>query len=197
MIKKIVTYPRGFQGFDIGIPIETKGDTIMQALKNISYNRSGEDLSFVISNKNVENLWKQMVNGSGFTSNMEFREKILTNALSAFGTESFLEWVELQEVNNAMTDMHRRFINDTFTFIDTGRRAMSIHSWAELVYIREVTAKDAVPEIRKVDFFKLSGALQYRRVPSLGDIITRWVCQPNGFDDLAGTLHILFGNTEN
>lgn len=196
MIKKVVTYPRGFQGFDIGIPIETKGDTIKQALKNTSYNRTGQDLRFVISNKNVENIWTQMVNGVGFTSNFDFREKIIANALSAFGTESFLEWIELQDSNNALTDMHRRFINDTFTFIETGRRAMTIHSWANTVYVREVTAKDSLPEIRKSQFFNLSAPLEYRRRPTIAEIVTRWVCHPNGFDDLAGTLHILFGDYE-
>lgn len=196
MIKKVVTYPRGFQGFDIGIPIETKGDTIKQALKNTSYNRTGQDLRFVISNKNVEGIWTQMVNGIGFTSNFDFREKIMANALGAFGTESFLEWVELQDSNNALTDMHRRFINDTFTFIETGRRAMTIHSWANTVYVREVTAKDALPEIRKSEFFNLNAPLEYRRRPTIAEIVTRWVCHPNGFDDLAGTLHILFGDYE-
>lgn len=196
MSKRIVTYPRGFQGFDIGIPVETKGDTVKDALKNASYNRDSQELRFVISNKNVETLWRQLADGNCSTNNFDIREKILCNALLAFGTTDFYEWVKLQETNPNTTDMHRRFINDTFNFIDSGDRAMSLFSWGTVIHVREVTAKDALPELRSGDFFGLSQALQHRRSSTVTDIVSRWVCREGGFQDLAGTLHILFGDTQ-
>lgn len=196
MSKRVVTYPRGFQGFDIGIPVQTKGDSIKDAVRNASYNKEPQELRFVISNQNVENIWKQLVGGIITTTSFEVREKIVCNALFAFGTDNFLEWIRLQENNPNITDLHRRFINDTFNFIETGKRAMSLHSWGAIIRVREVTAKDAIPEVNSSKFFNLNEPLQYRKNTTFESVISKWVSHENGFDDIAGTLHVLFGDVE-
>ena len=196
MSKKIVTYPRGFMGIDIGIPVQTKGDSISATLANANYNRQSEELRFVISNKNVETLWMQVTLGQLFTTNSEVREKILTNALIAFGTESLLEWFSLQEKNPNMTDMHRRFLNDTLNFITTGKRAMNLLQWPHLIEVRELKGSDATPVLKTAEFFRTTESLQMRPDDRLTAIIPRWVSNAGGFEDLLGTLHILFGDIE-
>ena len=196
MIRNVVTYPRGFQGFDIGIPIVTKGDSVKQTIKNVSYNRTGQDLRFVISNKNIETLWSQLTGGSISIQNFDVREKILNNALSAFGTESFLEWILLQESNPNLTDMHRRFINDTLNFITTGKRAMNVQTWGNLIRVRDVTSRDSTPEIVKDKFFNLSQPIQFRNKGTFVEVLPRWVVREGGFADLACTLHVFFGDYE-
>lgn len=196
MNKKIVTYPRGFLGFDIGIPIETKGDSTKQMLINASYNRTGNQLRFVISNKTVETLWKQLSDGVAFVNSPEIREKIITNALGAFGSESFYEWVMLQNANPSMTDMHRRFLNDTLNYIETGNRAMSINSWTNVIEVRDVTSKDAHPALNYDKFFGTTMPLHHRRFSTMIDVIVAWLSHENGFEDLCGSLHIFFGDIE-
>lgn len=196
MSKKIVTYPRGFMGIDIGIPIQTKGDSISATLANANYNRQSEELRFVISNNNVETLWKQVKLGLLFTDNLEVREKIITNALLAFGTESFYEWFALQQVNPNLTDMHRRFLNDTLNFISTGKRAMNLLQWPHLIEVRPLTGGDATPALKSDEFFGVRERLENRTDSKLTAIVPRWVSWPGGFEDLLGTMHVLFGDVE-
>lgn len=196
MSNKIVTYPRGFQGFNIGIPIQTKGDSISDTLTKANYGRQSEELRFVISNTNVEQLWKQIKLGLLFSDNMEVREKILTNALIAFGTESFHEWFVLQENNPSLTDLHRRFLNDTINFIQTGKRAVNLMNWNFLIVKRPLQGSDSLPVLKTQEFFGTNQSLVTRPTGKFTSVIPRWVSWPGGFDDLIGTLHILFGDVE-
>lgn len=219
--KKVVTYPRGFLGYDIGLSIEPKGDTIKDALKNAALNRIGNDLRLVISNKNVEGIWKKINMGDAYVDAFETREKILCNALVAFGCESLFDWYDLQVNNPNQTDLHRRFLNDTLNFILTGKRALNIHSWASVIQVREVTNKDSLPEllhpkilggrsVGSVSAYDHTGIYQSVNAAKnnslmyvsetkqvkhmLVDVLPVWVSHKGGFQDLAGTLHVLFGD---
>lgn len=191
---KVVAYPRGFLGFDIGLPIETRGGGLDSLLSSIKFNKVYDESRRVISNDKVEAMWLQVVNGERFTDSFDFREKILLLALHAFGTTNFLQWCRLQESSPYLTDMHKRFINDTLAFIENGKRSVNVISWQHLITPRKLTNADESPQIR-YDFFGNGGynGKNLRNI-DLKDVLVKWVSQDNGFYDLLGTLHVFFGD---
>lgn len=192
-----VVYPRGFLGFDIGLPAEDKSTNMAQLLQAVRLNKTISPRNrIVISNHQVENVWKQFKTGDRFIASLGFREQILKIALEAFGTRSFLDWCILQEGNPYMTEMHKRFMNDTFNFIRTGRRSVNILSWMNLISVRELNSHDEDPSYNYQEYFGLSLPIQFRRETDLSSTIASWVSHPGGFDDLVGTLHIFFGDKE-
>ena len=190
---KVVAYPRGFLGFDIGLPVETKGGSLDNLLTSVRLNKEIDESRRVISNSKVEAMWIQVINGERFVESFDFRERIILLALHAFGTENFLMWCRLQESSPYLTDMHKRFLNDTFNFIDGGNRSVNIVSWQHLITPRKLTSADAKPDLKTDQFFHISSTYTPSDT-SVMSIITKWVGRPDGFHDLLGTLHILFGD---
>lgn len=190
-----VVYPRGFLGFDIGLPHDNTGNSISKLLEAVRLNKTISDNSkVVVSNHKVENVWKQYKNGDRFINSFAFREQILKLALEAFGTKSFYDWCVLQSDSPYMSEMHKRFLNDTFNFIETGKRSVNILSWMKLITVKELSKNDEVPVYQYQKFFGMTSPIQFRREHNLSTILTLWVSQPGGFDDLVGSLHIFFGD---
>lgn len=194
----IVLYPRGFLGFDIGLESRSKGSDATTILNNIKLNKQSfvKPRSFV-SNAHVEDLWKQFKNGDKFLSSFAFRKKILVVALKAFGTRSFYEWCLLQDSNPHITDMQKRFINDTLNYINTGKRTVIIQSWLRLVSSPDtaINGSDSV-ELKLGEYFQHNEPLHYRQCDSVATILKKWLSNKNGFEDLIGTLHVLFGDKD-
>jgi hypothetical protein len=192
-----VVYPRGFLGFDIGLPAENRSTSLSKLIEAVRSNRSViKQNSVVISNHMVENAWLQYKTGDRFIQSFAFREQILKIAMQAFGTKSFLDWCILQTENPYMTEMHKRFLNDTFNFIDTGKRSVNLLSWMNLISVRELKAHDETPEYQYIKYFGMSEPLHFRRNTDLISNIITWVSRPGGYEDLVGTLHIFFGDKE-
>ncbi len=197
MTNSIVVYPRGFLGFDIGLPPVDKSANLNKIIEAVRLNKQiSTRQRIVISNHDVENIWKQYKFGNRFIASMAFRESILQTALRAFGTDSFYEWCELQDRNGFMSEMHKHFLNDTFTFLKTGKRNICLQHWMRMVHIKDITAEDESTEYQYKEYFGLSSPIQLRRETDLNNTIINWTSQKNGFEDLAGTLHILFGDDE-
>lgn len=193
---QVVVYPRGFAGFDIGLPIRIIKPSNAQIFKSIVHNNNfARENKVVISNTDVESLWNQLTNGDRFVSNASFREAILKAALIAFGTKDFREWVALQESNTYLTTTHNRFINDTFNFIKEGTRGLNIQMWMQLL-AAEKTGDMASIKINTEKYFNTKSPIHMRESVSLKETIIKWVSMPNGFEDLLGTLHVLFGDSE-
>lgn len=194
-MKQVVIYPRGFAGFDIGLPVRITKPTNNAIFKSILHNTTGiRENKNVISNTDVEALWKGLCSGNKFISNEKFREAILICALTSFGTDDFYEWISLQANNQYLSSEHIRFINDTFNFIKTGQRSLNISFWLQLL----VGNSDQNSSSVKInfDYFGSNKPLHKRENSKVKDTIIKWVSQPNGFEDLLGTMHILFGDSE-
>lgn len=193
---RIVVYPRGFMGYDIGLPVQTKGGSLDNLITSVRLNKEIDEGRRVISNSKVEKMWDQVLDGDRFVDSFDFREKILLVALHAFGTTNMLSWFRMQESSPYLTDMHKRFLNDTMTFIDTGKRSVSLFSWQHLITPRPLTASDENPELITDCFFGFTKSYSpsFERI-QVSSVIQRWVSQDNGFYDLLGSLHVLFGDT--
>lgn len=193
-VAEVVVYPRGFMGFNIGLPMQNKAVDLAKIMDSIRLNtplsKAGKPS---ISNSQVETNWKSILSGDRYVRSFGFQEQIINTALNAFGTDSFLNWCNLQNSNPYFTDMHKRFMNDTFNFLNRGQRAINIQQWMSIISVRQPNKTDANTPYNYIGFFGLSERLEYRRSEKLVAAIQDWVSKPNGYTDLAGALHILFG----
>lgn len=194
----LVLYPRGFIGYDIGLEPKTRGPGTAGLLNSLRINKPIviKDKTFV-SNTDVENIWRQYKNGDKFLSSFDFRKKIILVALEAFGTKSFYDWCVLQTQNPYITDMQKRFINDTFNYINGGKRSVTISSWLKLIDVKDETSSTGDPvEIKMEEFFGTNKPIQFRTDYKLNNIICFWLRKKGGFEDLVGTMHIFFGDKD-
>lgn len=195
-MKQVVVYPRGFLGYDIGLPVQKQSTDITRVMADIRYNKVNVSRDrAVISNEEIEKLFKQHRLGDRSMASMAFREKILLAAGTAFGTTSFFDWCKLQQDSPYFTDMHRRFLNDTFKFIATGERSMNTSTWNQIIAVRPETPEDRKTTYLYQDFFKIHLGALMARPAFINQTVVSWVSQPGGFEDMLATLNILFGKT--
>lgn len=191
-----VIYPRGFAGFDIGLPTRVLRPSPEQLFNSLMRNKdTSRSSKVVMSNTVVEKQWLEHTTAMRFSKSFNFREEILISALTAFGTEDFLAWINLQSENPYSTQNHYRFINDTLQFIKTGKRALNIQHW--LILLNGVDPKaDNKVSIRSDEYFGTTLPLHQRQPTRLKHHIVKWVSNPGGFEDLLGTMHVLFGDAD-
>ena len=191
----IVLYPRGFIGFDTGlITDKTSGVNMDEWVKSIKLNKPiMQEVSPYKGIPQVDALWKEYQSGVSFMTSFDFREKVLKTALIAFGTLSFFDWCNLQNKNIYFTALHKKFLNDTFNFIQTGKRSVANTTWQSLLSMKEATPKDSETPFEINEFFRINEGPNCRRSFRLSDNVNEWVMQENGFEDLLMTVHLLFG----
>lgn len=191
----IVLYPRGFIGFDTGlITDKATGVNMDEWVKSIKLNKPiMEPVSPYKGIPQVDAIWNEYQSGTKLITSFDFRESIIKTALMAFGTQSFFAWCELQTKNIYLTALHRKFLNDTFQFIESGKRSISNTTWQSLIKMREASVQDAEVPYALNEFFRINGPNTAQRSFRTTDIIAQWVTQEEGFDDLLSTIHILFG----
>ncbi len=207
--KEIVLYPRGFLGFDIGLAAKDPSANLDEILKAVTYGRPVPKQDDIVNNHDVDLLWNEYITGLRYVTQTEFRDKIIIAALRAFGTSDFHEWCSIQDRSPYVTEMHRRFLNDTFGFIATGERAMMVQSWQRLIKFEEANHEDRRLRLEYDALFskRASGfgdedwpspdrfnERDARPLTSLTSVIHFWIAKPNGLEDLLATLHILFGS---
>ncbi len=192
-MKSVVVYPRGFFGFDIGLPIQKETTDIKKLMNSVRFNKVNVSRDrTVISNEEIETLYTKSYKNEAGVRTMEFRERILKAALTAFGTKSFYEWCELQLGNPYFTNMHKRFLNDTFQFIQTGQRDLNISNWDKLVMAKQADAVDQKTPYLFREYFKMNQVALFRRTFATSGTVQSWVSQPGGFEDMVRSLRIIF-----
>ena len=190
-------YPRGFLGATMGAPLEKIPKPFGERLDLHQFHTgpTGKNGSKAEVNVNVEMLYAKYIKEKNSSINHAFREQVLIVALSAFGTKNFTEWFEQQHMSPTTGDLQRQFLDDTIHFIKHGRREICLETWDSLLSSYEVDSNITPITSYAIDFFGLNSRHNEPRM--VIDIIQSWCSQPNGMEDLLGTLHILFGNTVN
>lgn len=194
--KNIVLYPRGFIGFDTGLIINTSTGIDMDSwVRSIKLNKPiMKEVSPYKGIPEVDGLWNEHQTGESIITSFDFREKILTSALLSFGSLSFFDWCNLQNKNVYFTALHKRFLNDTFAFIEEGKRSVSITTWRSLLGMKFAGNQDKDELFLMNKFFRMNDPQFNRRSFRLSDNLVDWCRQENGFEDLLMTLHVLFGS---
>ena len=196
-MKPVVIYPRGFLGYDIGLPVQRSSTDVTKLMSMMRYNKASISRDrTVISNSDIEKLHDQLTQGDRSSRSFEFREKVLKAAMIAFGTNSFYDWCMLQKDSPYLTDMHRRFLNDTFMFIYKGERTMNVRVWNQVIAVREAQTEDNRVDYLYREFFKMDESALFRRPFTMTNAISSWTSQPGVIEDLLSTLRILFGDTK-
>lgn len=200
--KVLRMYPRGFLGADLQPQMVRSPNAVTSMIaQKFAFHvdlvgPGATNQVSLISNPHVEGLYSQYLKRSVSAGSFEFRKNLLTAAIHSFGSPDFNLWFESQFKSPACGDLHKRFLDDTLKFIRTGRREMSLETWAALVTITDEGDKIGQLSDYAKDFFGIGkGArLHDRQNYLVTDIIQMWCSQPNGSEDLLGTLHILFGS---
>lgn len=195
-------YPRGALGRSLGPRIERPPRKFDDLRNGLQYDMSiFEPKTAQMSyNHTVESLWSQLIKQETRMSNFEFRKKVYDEALTAFGTRDFFSWYRVQRFSQFYGANQRDFLEDTLHFILNGRRKIRIETW--LALLSNPAQQDVVREAEKplvkqffgLDDFDRPTNPSYHENIDLLKVLHKWRSQPNGDDDILGTLHVLFGN---
>jgi hypothetical protein len=190
-------YPRGFVGGSLPIRLAVKPKPYEIKIRSkVQVGLIVPLQTTVEPNASIEILYAQYIKRSADTKSFEFREAALITALHAFGLPNFYNWYMSQLAADTVGDMHVRFLADTLKFLHTGRREMTLETWAQLVKPDSEAIRPITPCAMAKEYFRMENR-EYPLNPalfSMADTIQQWCAQPQGFEDLLGTLHVLFGN---
>lgn len=183
MANLLQLYPRGFLG---------------EVISAAAASRMGQGQFRSVPNPSVEALYVQYINRACNTASVEFRRKVLTVALKAFGTRDFEIWVSSQRQSPVAGDNHNAFIEDTIQYIQTGRRDLGIEVWAPMIEQPDSGERHHDHTDLAKDFFgipQIGHLYRTARNRNMVDVIQLWCGHPGGIEDMLCTMHVLFGNT--
>lgn len=190
-------YPRGFLGPKLQDRVQR--DTQLErtalgynAVGVKSYQKSNGVNDF---NHAIQQLYSSYIREEPGVTGFEFRERVLRVALQAFGTSSFNTWYFANVRSPFVGKNHRDFLDDCLRFLSGKRRNLFLENWAALLEIHNADEGAVQPSELALDFFNSGGQFGDvgKRHYVIADVIQDWCSQPNGFEDLLGTLYILFG----
>lgn len=122
----------------------------------------------------------------------EIQENVIVNALEAFGTDNFFDWISLQDENRHIEPEHQRFIVETLEFLQGKPRQLNVMQWIRLL---EVYNEKDHSNIRSPGYFKTVGEIKKQfDSHSLADVIVKWMRCENGFFDFIVSMAVIFGN---
>lgn len=185
-------YPRGFLGANLGEQVKPTERPFAAQLRSHTYHPAwlnGTPNPKEV-NRAIDGLWRHLNDGPSVLDAVEYREKVLTVALKAFGTPDFYEWLNVQIKGPSTGDLHMRFLQDTLEFIETGHRSLNLHAWAAMLSMSNITHDDV--DESQFNWFFITTDKRPKNM-SVIDVVQRWCGQNGGFADMIQTLHVLFG----
>lgn len=184
---------------DLTTNFPVKDTTVLQFV-NLSKpdNRSDNPYHY---HKEVDAVYRAYMSDTKIIGDFDYRERVLTAAKHAFGSESLLAWCDIQRNSQFLTTMHRKFIEDTLGYIATGYRYVDPESWINLIEIRDVTDVDKRIDYSPSKHFETGGIYPSPVVAGptsdlpkeLLKCMVKWTSHPTGFTDLIYSLYIIFG----
>lgn len=123
----------------------------------------------------------------GEYASWEFKRKVINRAMDLF--RYFPDWLNAQDDNPKLTPHMRAFLEDTLSFINSGRRRMAVTTRALcMITEQEMSSKPVYRPGRNAPKLKsmLSGDGK--------DYMYKWLKHDNGFNDLLATVNVIFGD---
>lgn len=191
-------YPSGFLGS--GAVAQTEPINMVANVRNLLNKEKFNRTTPYTANVDVVSIWNDaMINSQEFKS-FEYKEKILSVAMKAFGTQSLKHWIDAQVDCPMCGDSHYRWIDETLQYVMTGtRRSFHYNTWLTVLSAsRPDTEAKGYSKIMYQYFSTgtpavLSVANKNPKTMSVVDFIAAWVSRPNGIEDLTASLNVLFG----
>jgi hypothetical protein len=148
---------------------------------------TGEGVVVSKGDEAVQALHEFLVNRTVNTLRWDYRRQVVDSGVRLFG--EFSGWLQDQLNNPRCVGYNLEFLKDTMQFIRTGQRELCLANWIELVAEGDDLANAAQISKTRANNF----ALGYGE--STVKLLQGWCSHPGGIEDLAGTLHILFGRS--
>ncbi len=153
----------------------------------------------VTVNPQIMRSYEQLVRGDIKAVSFDFRERVIREALGAFGTDSLAAWVaELIDLQT-VTQGHIDFVNDFLGFaLDGCDRKLPPQTWEALI-VPQIRTSEPLKIPDHVNSFLgtteyLGGLVREQRDCSIAYLISQWLSRPTGFTDMTVTLNTLFGD---
>lgn len=127
----------------------------------------------------VNVIFEDLMEGRGVDT-WAFQERVIQTAIRLFGNA--WNWINQQLSDPEIYGYSVSFIEDTLTYIETGERQMSPLTWLTLLSEGDSAGTAYSGKPKKVD-----GTTE--------TLIKRWCQKPDGVNDLAATLYVLFGSS--
>lgn len=135
-------------------------------------------------NEKIDKLYAVMQRNENEYKSWPYRKEVLS--VASLLLNNFNEWVRTNSVEGTLYGRRFDFLNDTVTFIKTGKRSLAVNSW------KEILEESILPEKRMANQYNLN-PLYFEPGVRTADIISMWCSQEKGFTDMLCTLDILFG----
>lgn len=199
-LDKFRIYPRGFVGAAIGMRVQkntTNAQLRFQTLSQ-SFQLYRPPANSIDPNPAVKELYTQYMRGTKVETSFDYKKTLIITATRAFGTHNFLYWIQQQYASPVVGDLHREFLDDTLNYIATGERRRRLETWKSIISMKDRGAANPTLSKTTNEFFNIGGSVRLvngQRNISLIPVICDWLSHPDGYSDLIGTLHILFGET--
>jgi hypothetical protein len=211
-MKKLCILQSGFLGVNedcLSRPVKHNDIVVNDILSKDFLNEN--NINFYCSDTSV--LYKLSIEQPNLLKDFDYREKIIKNAFTVFGTNSLQEWIEYQNKSHMLTPNHVEFIEDTLRFICGYDRKLDIQQWERLVTINRIKNENRISYIKHFDIGENNSVhkldafnddymyLQYKEKhesislikPTLPGCIHQWISKREGFIDLITSLNIIFG----
>lgn len=187
MSKQVVIYPSGFIGYDVGWPLVKEQDSAEGTLQLFGATKS----KVSISNRAIEILFHEWNTKTRKFSDARFLSDVLSACCNAFGTQSFYEWLHIQEQNPYFTSYHRQFLNETLDVIFKGqRRPTLLPTWATVLKPSEATPQDKNILVNDEMYLNQVG----KEDMLVLNVVQQWTQSPGGWADLLYSMHLIFGD---
>jgi hypothetical protein len=198
MAELLKMYPSGFLGSStVAQTKPAPAATVASQLLNRGLVRATSPHS---ANQAVIELWADVIGGSPEYKLFEFKERVLRCALSAFGTDGIVQWIDTQLPNPEFTDNHSRWFDETLLYVFAGqRRALSDNNWRALLSAGGQVnySSQLSPTVRHFLLGECNkqfpSPCESRARLSVRQMLAHWCQQPAGVSDLMASLNVMFG----
>lgn len=189
-------YPRGFLGDLNNNPIENKRDDGAEVLRAIRNAETKPPRTAMVGapNQDIGILYHEYMVTPSVMERFAWREKLLTVALKAFGTDSLALWLKAQPTSPYFGKRHRDFVNDCLLFVNGRQRTLALSSWDMIISNDDFSSVASTGTKVKDMYDEYAGNTgSMREHVSIVDLISMWCGCENGYSDLLISLNIMFG----
>jgi len=144
-----------------------------------------------VASMEVSDIWACVTNASAEVGTFEFHERVLRHALKVFGREQLYLWIQAQKKSPQYGEYMSRWIDETLEYVFRGvPRAFSVYNWTALLAAAGDSVNTRDSKVVQDIFFNIE---RMGEGYSVASFIAAWLQQTGGFEDLTGSLYVLFG----
>lgn len=161
---------------------------VMTSKDYLNTNKPNSDNTYVIRKPDriLDDLYREYVTASKRLSSFDFKREIIEQAIRFFGSD-FSTWVKYQlQTNQLIYGNNYVFLEETITYIKTGKRQTSLGIWDNLLEeYPDIDVKPSKSTNELIDNYLYTKSDKY-------NYIAEWTTHEGGFYDLLKTMHLLF-----